>query len=416
MNDTYIILLIIIILIVLVLVFILISYFYNSYNNNKVIVNDNLVKTKDYINNTTTTINANIKETKTNIDKVDMLLSNKINKNTTDISLNSNDITTIKNNMGILSNVVNTTGNNINNYDKNMKQFIEFKNNYTTINDALYNYRFEVVPSLSMNFLRNITAVAGMTVKTDTTNNTMRICDNSVDDINCVDMNINKGSFDIYPSGIKDNNVKHINIYNKDKSKSLAHLNLEENKIFLGGENENAGLYIKDNDVYVKNLNFLVKDGTYNGDKAYFDKSANNLNQNYNTYKYDINDIVKLNQLSYSITGIYTIIKGADDSANNIIFNMKSIYDIPTGKKIDIEIPEIGNIELNKDIVNVEGSSSSFIDKGVLNGKKITFTTIAPITANTNIRIKLIEPALAFSASFSATDNYISNTILTLPL
>lgn len=416
MNDTYIILIIIIILIVLVLAFILISYFYNSYTNNKVIVNDNLVKTKDYINNTTTTLNSNIKDTKTSIDKVDMLLSNKINKNTTDILLNSNDVTTIKNNMGILTNTVNTTGTNISNYDKNFKQFVEFKQNYQTINDALYDYKFDVVPKLSMNFLRNITAISGMTVKTDTTNNTMRICDNSVNDVNCVDMNINKGSFDIYPSGIKDNNVKNINIYNKDKSKSLANLNLEENKIFLGGEKENAALYIKDNDVYVKNLNFLVKDGTYDGIKEVFNKTANNLNQNYNTYKYDINDIVKLNQLTYSITGIYTIIKGADGSDNNIIFNFKSIYDIPLGKNIEIEIPEITSTATSKDVINIEGSSSSFISKGVLNGKKITFTTSALISANTNIRIKLIDSDFSLLSSFTATDNYISNTISTLPL
>ena len=56
MNDTYIILIIIIIILVLSLSFILISYFYNSYSNNKIVVNDNLVKTKDYINNTTTTL------------------------------------------------------------------------------------------------------------------------------------------------------------------------------------------------------------------------------------------------------------------------------------------------------------------------------------------------------------------------
>jgi len=345
-----------------------------------------------------------------------MLLSNKINRNTTDILLNSNDITTIKNNMGLLSTLVNTTGSNINNYDKNIKQYIEFKNNNSTINDALYNYRFEVVPNLSMNFLRNITAIAGMTIKTDTTNNSMRICDNTVDNINCIDMNINNGDFNIYPSNINSNNVKNIKIYNKNKDKNLANFNLDENKIYLGGNNEDAALYINDSNLYVKNLNFLVRNGTFNGNKEIFNKDLNNLNQNYNTYKYDINDIVKLNQLSYSITGIYTIIRGASSSANNIIFNFKSIYDIPIGKKIEIDIPELGNTELNKVINNIESSSTAFINTGVLNGKKITFTTITLIPANTNIRIKLVEPILAFSASFTEIDNYVSNTISTIPI
>jgi hypothetical protein len=415
MNESYIILIIIIIILVLSLSFILISYFYNSYSNNKIVVNDNLVKTKDYINNTTNTLNSTIKENQNSIDKVDMLLSNKINKNSTDISVNSNNITTLKNNLGLITNVVNNNNSNIVNYDKNLKQYIEFKNNNTTINDALYNHRFEVVPNLSMNFLRNITAISGMTVKTNNTTNTMRICDNNVDNTNCIDMNINNGSFDIYPSAINSNNINNINIYSKNKNKVLANFNLANNNIYLGGANEDAALFINDSNVYVKNLNFLIKNGTYNSSKQFFNKDSNNLNQNYNIYSYDINDIVRLNQLSYSITGIYTIIKDSSGGANTIVFNFKSIYDILAGKKIEIDIPELGNIiTTDIDIVNTELSSSSFIPKGVLNRTKIIFTPTTLIRANTNIRIKLIEPNLTLSSNFTDNDNYISNTISTI--
>jgi len=414
MNDTYIILIIIIIIIVLILSFILISYFYNSYVNNKIVVNDNLVKTKDYINNTTTTINSNIKENQNNIDKVDMLLSNKINRNNTDISINSNDINSLKNNTNIINNLITNTNSNIQNYDKNIKQYIEFKNNNSTINDALYNYRFDVVPNLSMNFLRNITAIAGMTVKTNN-DNTMRICDNNVNNINCIDMNINNGSFDIYPSAINSNNINNINIFNKNKNKVLAKFNLADNNIYLGGDNEDAAMFIDNSNVYVKNLNFLVKNGTYNGRKEVFIKDTNNLSQNYNTYNYDINDIVRLNQLSYSVSGIYTIIRDPHGGANNIIFNFKSIYDILPGKRIEIEIPELGNINTTDiTIINTELSSSSFIPNGILNRTKITFIPTTLIRANTNIRIKLIEPNLNLSSNFTDTDNYISNTISTI--
>jgi len=415
MNDTYIILIIIIILLVLVLSFILISYFYNSYNNNKIVVNDNLIKTKDYINNTTTTLNSNIKDTKTNIDKVDMLLSSKINKNNTDISINSNDITTLKNNMGLLSTIVNNTGSNLNNYDKNIKQYIEFRNNDININDALYNYRFEVVPNLSMNFLRNINAISGMTIKTGSQDKLMRICDNSIGNSNCIDMNINNGSFDIYPTSGINNNINNINIYNKDKKKVLANFDLKDNNIYLGGNNEEAAMFINDSNLYVKNINFLINNATYKGTKEVFNKNANNLNQNYNTYTYDINDIVRLNQLSYNVSGIYTIIKDPSGGANTIILNFKSIYDILSGKNIEIEVPELANATTtNIDIVNTELSSSSFIPKGILNKTKLTFTPTIIIKANTNIRIRLVDTNLALSANIASTDNYISNTISTI--
>lgn len=423
MTDTYIILIMIIIIVVLILSFILISYFYNSYNTNKIAVNDNLVKTKDYINNTTTTLNSNIKDTKTNIDKVDMLLTNRINRASTDIAINSNDITTLKNNVGLMSTLVNTNGSNLNNYDKSIKQYIEFRNNNTTINDALFNYRFEVVPNLSMNFLRNITAVSGMTVKTNNTDNSMRICDNSIGTSNCIDMNIKDGAFDIYPSAVPQNNVNNINIYNKNKQKVLANFNLVDNNIYLGGAKEDAAMFINESNVYVKKLNFLIKDGKFDSSKQIFNKQANNLTQNYNTYSYDINDIVRLNQLTYSVNGIYTIIKGAaiagGTAANTLIINFKSIYDILPNKNIEIDVPELGNTDItDKDIVNIEGTSSSFFPKGVLNKTKIKFTLAATTTipANTNIRIKLSDTNLALSTNFTDTDNYISNTFSSLVL
>ena len=423
MTNTYIILIMIVIIVVLILSFILISYFYNSYNTNKIAVNDNLVKTKDYINNTTTTLNSNIKDTKTSIDKVDMLLTNRINRSSTDIAINSNDITTLKNNVGIMSTLVNTNGSNLNNYDNSIKQYIEFRNNNTTINDALFNYRFEVVPNLSMNFLRNITAVAGMTVKTNNTDNSMRICDNSIGTSNCIDMNVKDGSFDIYPSAIVSNNINNINIYNKNKQKVLANFNLADNNIYLGGAKENAALFINESNVYVKNLNFLIKDGKFDENKQVFDKRANNLTQNYNTYSYDINDIVRLNQLTYSVNGMYTIIKGAviagGTAANTMIINIKSIYDILPNKRFEIDVPELANTDpTDKDIINIEGTSSSFFPKGVLNRTKIKFTlgTTTTIPANTNVRIKLSDTNLALSANFTETDNYISNTFSSLVL
>jgi len=219
------------------------------------------------------------------------------------------------------------------------------------------------------------------------------------------------------------NEVNNINIYNKNKQRVLANFNLVDNNIYLGGAKEDAAMFINESNVYVKNLNFLIKDGKFDASKQVFDKKANNLTQNYNTYSYDISDIVRLNQLTYSVNGIYTIIKGAaiagGTAANTMIINFKSIYDILPNKSFEIDVPELANTDpTDKDIINIEGTSSSFFPKGVLNKTKIKFILGATTTipANSNVRIKLSDTNLALSTNFTDTDNYISNTFSSLVL
>lgn len=413
MNELYINLVIIGIIIVLFLAYILIGHFYNNYTNYKSNVNNNLIKTKDYINSTTTTLNTNIQNNKDNLDKTEINLNNKINSVSSDLNNSKNDITKINSNIDIIKENNANDSNNLTNFDRNFKQYFEFRSNNSNINDALYNHRFDVIPNLSLNVLRNITAVSGMTIKTDNTN-VMRICDNTINNNNCIDMNITNGNFEIYPSSISNNNVNNINIYNKNKQKVLASFNLNSNNIYLGGNNDDAAVFINDSNVYFKNVNFLSKNAKFSDNKNIYDKNNLSLNQNYNTYSYNIDDIVKLNQMSLLITGIYTIIKGAPGTANTIIINLKSAYDIPVGKTIVIDVFELANTDnINTGIINTESSSSIIFQKGILNQKKISLTNSTLINANTNIRIKLTDNKLILPSTYTDTENYISNTIST---
>jgi len=412
MNDIYINLIIIVIIIVLFLAYILIAHFYNNYINYKNNVNDNFNKTKDYINTTTTSLNTSIKTNTNNIDDVDLKLTTKINNISNDVINTNNNITSISSNVSSLTNSNINNNNNITNLDRSLKQFFEFRSNNSNINDALYNYRFDVVPNLSMNLLRNVTAVSGITIKTDTTN-IMRICDNNINNSNCIDMNINNGTFDIYPSAVPNNNIDNINIYNKNKQKVLARFDLNSNNIYLGGNNEEAGIYINDSNVYLKNVNFLTNNAKFNDNKQIYDKNNQDLNQIYNTYKYNIDDIIKLNNISQLITGIYTIIKSTGTNPNTIIINFKSAYDIPINKSMNIDIYELANTDnTNIEIINSDITSSLLIQKGILNEKKIILKTIGIIRANTNVRVKLTDIKLALPTIYDS-ENYISNIIST---
>ena len=77
--------------------------------------------------------------------------------------------------------------------------------------------------------MRNITAVSGMTIKTDA-DNLMKICDlSSINSSNCMNMNVNNNNFNIYPTvptTTNNNNISNIDIYNKNKSQIMARFDL----------------------------------------------------------------------------------------------------------------------------------------------------------------------------------------------
>jgi len=420
MNDLYYNIIIIVLVLVIFLAYILIAYFYSSYNNYKDDVDDNFEKTKNYINSTVSKIDNNIrssinenevkiKNTSNLINDIDSKvnrfdLKHKDNYNDVSSSIKTTNIDLSKLNTRLTSNDVN-----LNKFDTNLKQFIQYKSSGTTINDAIYNYNFGVSTNLSMDLLRNVNAVSGMTVETDNlTNNNFKLCDKNVPNKNCMEMNINNNGLNIFPTPSTTstpNNTNNIYIYDKPKTKIIAKFDLENRGIYLGGDGENAGMFIIDGDVYVKKINLL--NGDYASVKKPYDKSKKGQTQSFNTYQVGLDDIN--NQTL--ITGIYVINRGTEASPINIIIiNFKSSNDIPIGTTITFNIPELSNTEINQSIPSSSVETSPTITSSVsLDTDNIKITTTSLIQKDTNIRIKL--SSTLFTIDGDKTETTITNII-----
>jgi len=404
MNDIYLNIIIIVVIIVLFLAYILIAYFYNNYTEYKSDVNDNLKKTKNYINNTTNTLTSNINISLNKTDTVKSELLNKIDNNLTNTSNLINNTNTRLNDVN--SNVVNDS-NNLNNFDNNFKYYFEFKDKDSIINNALFNHRFDVIPNLSLNILRNVTAISGMTVKTDA-DNLMKICDlNQINTSNCMNMNINNNSFNIYPTPTlnNNNNISNIDIYNKNKNKIIARFDLNSNNIYLGGSGEEAAALINNSDIYVKNIKLLDSTASYQNTTNNYPFDLDTIRTLYNTMN-DVDNLIR------KINGVYTIIKSTDPAIpNTLIINFKNVpnYGIMASKSISINVNELINTDnTNVNIINTDTKSSIFIPNVILNLNKITLTTIRDISPEESIRIKLTDPKIVISSDI--TENYITNS------
>jgi hypothetical protein len=430
MNDLYYNIIIIVLVLVLFLAYILIAYFYSSYNNYKEDVDDNFEKTKNYINTTISKLDNNIRSSvtenntkiistsnyisdinnrvnrvdlkfKDNYDELNLSLKNtNINLNNANSNLNNANSNLNNANIKLTSNDIN-----INKFDTNLKQFFQYKSNGTTINDAIYNYQFGATPNISLDLLRNVNAISGITVETDNSsiNNNFRLCDKTK---NCMDMNIDNKGLNIFPtsSSFNSNNTTS-NIYIHDTNKKiLAKFDLQNRGIYLGGDAEDAGIYIKDSNVYIKKLNYI--NGNFNDTKVIYDKTKIGQIQNYNTYPYDYNDINN----TTIITGIYTIIRSSATIPNILIINFKSSNDIQIGTSITFNIPELFNINTSDQSI-ATGVESSIINTPILNVQNIKITTSSIIYKNINIRIKITNGLIRIdSTNFPDTETIITNT------
>ena len=429
MNDLYFNIIIIVVVIVLFLAYILIAYFYTSYNNYKVDVDDNFQETKKYINSSISIVDNNIRssviENNTKINNTSNYI-NDINKKVSRIDLknddnymeiknklNNYDSNLSKTNIKIENNElnINKIDTNVTKFDTNIKQFIQYKSNGTTINDAIYSYQFGVSPNLSLDFLRNVNAISGMTIETDNTSN-FRLCDKNK---NCMDMNIDNGGLNIFPTNSTSNTTDNILIYDKNKENVLAKFDLKNRGIYLGGEGEDAGMYIHNSNVYIKNIQVLVDGATYTQKKIPYDKSIDNPYQLYTNYPMDITDFQK--DLLPKITGIYSIIKGTKDDPNNtIIFNFMSSGTIPIENSFIFYVNELSG-DITKPNVSIatnfiETTNINIISANILQGVLIQIKQSTIIQPYYNYRIKIKSSDIIIDPKF--TESTITNIIISM--
>jgi len=144
---------------------------------------------------------------------------------------------------------VNKTDDDLNKFDTALKKYFKFsENNQGIVNSKIYNHVFNGInPNLEL--LTHVDAISGLTVKT-LPNKSFNIC-NTND--NCINMQVNQNRFDITPQ-----NVNRLTINAKNNT-PLANFDLQNNSIYLGGNDINAPMFIQDENLYINNVNLLLK-------------------------------------------------------------------------------------------------------------------------------------------------------------
>ncbi len=396
----------IIVIVVLILGYVLISYFYNTYNQNKDLVNYNFKKTADYVNTNTTTITNNISSLETKTNSFDSRI-NLINTTTTsNVNLLTSNFDYLKT---LTQPLITNPNSNIANFDTSLKNYFNFKHNNSTINEKLYSYQFGVTPNLSLELLRNIDATSGMTIRTNN-ERLFRVCD--VANANsCIDLNVNNGNFNVYPSATTGNTINNMNIMNSSTGSVLANFNFPNKSIYLGGANESAGLYIKEGDVFVKNLNLLKSGTNYSDAKNIYDFNAPSTAAN--TFKYDFERLARTRIVR--IIGNYTIstipaVSSGTSSTTRIDLLLRSRFDIPSGTSISFEIFEITNASTPIRLANA--ISGTALPNLTLNGKLLTGSTNALVTANTTLYFRYNAANISIDSSFNNVTSYSRAFIL----
>lgn len=399
MNELFYALIMITIIIVLILVFVLISYFYNNYSENKVRVNANFKKTSNYINDTNNTIVQNISSvdnkyggitSKTNSDVTS--LENKFNSfvNTTNPVLSS-----FSSNLNA-NNILNAnSSSNLTKLDNNLKNFFEFRNNNASINEALFNYNFGVTPNLSLSLLQKIDVASGMTIKTDANQRSLKICDYANSN-SCIDLNVQDGNFNIYPSASTSGTVNNLNIKKSGTGRVLANFDFNSNSIYLGGTGEDAGLYINENNVYLKNLNLLSNNARFTDAKVMYNSAT--PTQSYNTYSYNLEDIKRMNNFMVQPPNVKLII--GNYSLSNILLPpdnvpgtlldvyIKSKYLIPVGTAINFELFEINTPASESTTLYNSLAGTQPIQSITISGKNATAQISIAVPANTTVQFR----------------------------
>lgn len=212
-------------------------------------------------------LNYNFDVSTSNLINTKMILDEhnvKIHTNTSNI----NDLETkVNNNNTLLSNTSNQMNGVFNTFHNNLNKYFKFKDGDNDIssvnqtNNKIFDYIFGANINQNLDLITKTTAYSGMTIMSDMSNgNNLTVCNSNLPE-KCVRMATDiDGNFNIIPAGA--NNISFQNI----KGDVFAQFNMQNNDIYLGGSNaDTSPLYVKDNDVYVKNLRLISgHDNKYN--------------------------------------------------------------------------------------------------------------------------------------------------------
>ena len=150
--------------------------------------------------------------------------------------------------------------NNLNNFHNNLNRYFSFNDGVYNIantnapNNKIFNYVFgSSIPN--MDLISKTTAISGLTIKSSA-DKELTVC-SANNENKCIKMDTDvNGNFTVTPAG-----TNNIMFKNNDKTSTVANFDTQNNAVFLGGINEQtSAMYIKNNDVYVKNLKLIAPD------------------------------------------------------------------------------------------------------------------------------------------------------------
>jgi predicted nucleic acid-binding Zn-ribbon protein len=152
---------------------------------------------------------------------------------------------------------------NLNNFDNSLKKYFTFYDSNTAIqNEKLFNHVFSGInPDLEL--MAKVNSTNGITLTTPANiidEHNLKICN---DLQHCIHLNVNNNGFNITPD-----NVGGLTI-NSKSGPALAKFDMDKNGIYLGGVDTSAPLFIEDGNLFVNNINLVIRpENDYNDDNA----------------------------------------------------------------------------------------------------------------------------------------------------
>jgi hypothetical protein len=224
---------------VVICVILYIIYDVINYKNS---VDDSFDQTSNHMNESFSKVSENIESVQKDVE------SNADNLKKTNTEMNSVK-ETVNNNGTILTAKLEENEQNTLNFDTALKKYFTFyDNNQNLENDKLFEHIFSSI-SPNLDLRAHVNAMNGMIVNTPeekSNSKNFRIC-NSLK--NCISLNVNSEGFNITPE-----EVSNMTITSKS-NKTLAKFDMANDSVYIGGSNTDAPFYVKDNDVFIKNVN-----------------------------------------------------------------------------------------------------------------------------------------------------------------
>lgn len=196
-------------------------------------------------------VNKNFTKVSNNINKTETKLTSDISQTNKDLSLFKQDTNM---NQQILDNKIKDVSTNLDNFDSSLKKYFTFmdNNNQVISNKKIFKHVFESInPNLRL--MANVEAVSGMTIKTSENlkdNKNLKICNTNN---NCLQLNVNNDTFNLTPDNV--NNL----VINNTSNIPLARFDMKNNSIYFGGSDINSPMFIQNSNLYVNNINMIIK-------------------------------------------------------------------------------------------------------------------------------------------------------------